>query len=316
MDTLTHTLVGLGLSKIALIVPQTTTIPETQQALFWASMIGSHAPDFDIVTRFKSKTTYLKHHRGYSHSLLFQVFISSLLTLVLHFIYPRVFIPLIFLWTLLSTFIHLILDLFTPHGIQLLLPIKTKKYAWDILMIIDIPLMLTLMLGLYFIRLGFSFFVILLTMSSLAIFYIFYRISIKTQLQEKIRTYFHPGIIEMSLIPTLRINKWHYIVKKSECYYVGKISPKEIVLEGVYSLEKVPPPLLDMAFLSKKIRVFYQAARHPLAIYKRNKAVHKLEFRDLSYPASFNRYASITLDTNFRIIDSTIQLNRWDSNTE
>src|SRR5207244_8174094 len=62
MDNLTHTLTGVALSQAGLN-------RKTRYATL-ALVIGSNLPDVDIVTRLAGSATYLKYHRGITHSVL------------------------------------------------------------------------------------------------------------------------------------------------------------------------------------------------------------------------------------------------------
>ena len=69
MDTSTHVLMGLGLASLAQVDPIVSGNEALTQAVLIGTVIGSNAPDFDILYHLKGNNSYLKNHRSHSHSL-------------------------------------------------------------------------------------------------------------------------------------------------------------------------------------------------------------------------------------------------------
>src|SRR2546425_11547494 len=78
MDNLTHTLTGVALSQAGLN-------RKTRFATL-ALVIGSNLPDVDIVTRLAGSATYLKYHRGITHSVLGVIVLSALLAGAIYYL--------------------------------------------------------------------------------------------------------------------------------------------------------------------------------------------------------------------------------------
>src|SRR5215475_13682193 len=57
----THTLVGLAVAR--------TGLDRWTPLATWTAVIASNLPDMDIVTQFAGTTTYLSHHRGFTHTI-------------------------------------------------------------------------------------------------------------------------------------------------------------------------------------------------------------------------------------------------------
>ena len=74
MDTSTHVLMGLGLASLAQVDPIVSGNEALTQAVLIGTVIGSNAPDFDILYHLKGNNSYLKNHRSHSHSLPFYPF--------------------------------------------------------------------------------------------------------------------------------------------------------------------------------------------------------------------------------------------------
>jgi inner membrane protein len=149
MDNLTHTLTGIALSRAGLN-------RKTRFATL-ALILGSNAPDVDIVARFEGSVTYLEYHRGMTHSLLG----ATGLAIVLGFL---IYIPgrlarakpsapvldprWLFLLCWMAVLSHLVLDFTNAYGVRPFLPLSGRWFAWDIMPIIDPTLLLLLVAGL------------------------------------------------------------------------------------------------------------------------------------------------------------------------
>jgi inner membrane protein len=149
MDNLTHTLTGFAISYAGFN-------RKTRYATL-AVVIGANLPDIDLVSRFWGVATYLKYHRGITHSFLGITVLAVLLAATLHFLGkrrppPKSGPPLNGRWLLIACWIatasHLLLDFTTSYGIRLFMPFNSHWYAWDIEPIIDPLLWAILIAGL------------------------------------------------------------------------------------------------------------------------------------------------------------------------
>jgi inner membrane protein len=149
MDNLTHTLTGFATSYAGLK-------RKTRYATL-AIVIGANLPDVDMVTRFWGSATYLKYHRGITHSFIGVTLLAVLLAATVYFLgkrrpSPRSGPPLNGRWLFVACWIatasHLLLDFTTSYGIRLFLPFSGHWYAWDIEPIIDPLLWAVLIAGL------------------------------------------------------------------------------------------------------------------------------------------------------------------------
>ena len=70
MDTATHFVIGISIAGLAHINPSLSTEPTLSHVILIGTIVGSQAPDFDGVTRFfGGSSSYIKNHRGITHSL-------------------------------------------------------------------------------------------------------------------------------------------------------------------------------------------------------------------------------------------------------
>ena len=148
MDNLTHTLAGVAMSHAGLN-------RKTRFATL-VLVIGSSLPDIDVVSRIDSSATYLKYHRGITHSILGVIVLGFILWGCIYWVGKRVRpkprLPLNAAWllcaALLGTASHLLLDFTNSYGVRPFLPFSGRWYAWDIMYIFDPLLLLLLALGL------------------------------------------------------------------------------------------------------------------------------------------------------------------------
>lgn len=109
-----------------------------------AAVIGAlagMAPDLDILISSRDDPLLaLQYHRHFTHSLLFIPIGGLICSLFLHPLLGRRF-DLSFIQTLLWCIIgyatHGVLDGCTSYGTQLLWPLTDKRFAWDIISVID-----------------------------------------------------------------------------------------------------------------------------------------------------------------------------------
>jgi inner membrane protein len=144
MDNLTHTLTALAMSQAGLD-------RKTRFATL-ALIVGANLPDIDLITRVHGSATYLKYHRGITHSILGVTVLAVLLAWTLYSLgrgaRPKPGPPLdarwLFLAAWLGTASHALLDFANAYGVRLFLPFSARWYAWDIMSIVD-PLLLALL---------------------------------------------------------------------------------------------------------------------------------------------------------------------------
>jgi inner membrane protein len=129
MDPLTHVVAGVALSQL---VPSPSRLWAALAGVFFAIL-----PDLDYIMIFDSRLSYLKHHRGFTHSvaaLFLFAFLGAGAGRLLGG--PRWFRPLLVIGLLVLSS-HLFLDWATSYGTQLLNPFTRAKFSLDWVFIID-----------------------------------------------------------------------------------------------------------------------------------------------------------------------------------
>ncbi|NNC96407.1 MAG: metal-dependent hydrolase [Chitinophagales bacterium] len=121
--------------------------------------IAATIPDLDVVLYlFIDPLNMLSIHRGFSHSIVFSVLAAVLTFLILRKMkwFHGVSSPLLFLFSFLCLFTHILLDTFTAYGTQLLLPFSNIRLGLDSINVVDpvytVPLIIGLLLSLWIFR--------------------------------------------------------------------------------------------------------------------------------------------------------------------
>ncbi len=145
MDNITHTLVGLMLSRAGGF---NSNKVRGEKGASVAIMLAANAPDMDTYNFFNDSLTYLQVHRGYTHALPFAPLVA-LVPLLLVKAFTRTRLTLLTLATyagcLIAVLSHLLLDWTNVYGIRLMLPFNAKWYRLDSTDIID-PVILGILL--------------------------------------------------------------------------------------------------------------------------------------------------------------------------
>ena len=132
MDNVTHTLVGLMLSRAGL--------NRGEKGAPIMLMLAANAPDMDTFDFFTDSLSYLQVHRGYTHALPFAPLVA-LVPLLLVKAFTRTRFTLVTLATyagcLIAVLSHLLLDWTNVYGVRLMLPFSAKWYRLDSTDIID-----------------------------------------------------------------------------------------------------------------------------------------------------------------------------------
>ena len=139
MDPVTHLAAGVLISQV---------LPGPSRG--WSALAGAAFalwPDLDYFVIFVDRLAFIRHHRGFTHSLA-ALFLFALLGAALGRALggPRWFRPLLFLGLAVLAS-HLLLDLATSYGTQILFPFSRQRFTLDWLFIIDPYLTALLLCG-------------------------------------------------------------------------------------------------------------------------------------------------------------------------
>lgn len=131
MDPITHGLIGVALSTLSGHTLQ------LNDPVVLGCTLGAMLPDIDIIAHRKGRLNYLLKHRGASHSLIALTGMALCLSTALYYVFPSTTWTTVFLFTLLGTMSHGVMDLFNSFGAELLWPFSRKKITIDMIMLTD-----------------------------------------------------------------------------------------------------------------------------------------------------------------------------------
>ena len=116
-------------------------------------------PDLDVALKpFYSGLQNISIHRGYSHSILFSVIGTFLITYVLSRIKwtNQIAKTRLWLFSWVALFTHMLLDAFTSYGTQLFLPFTDWRVSFDSINIVDpvytVPLLIGVLVSVFYYR--------------------------------------------------------------------------------------------------------------------------------------------------------------------
>ncbi|MDR6225824.1 metal-dependent hydrolase [Desmospora profundinema] len=262
MDTGTHFLMGVGLFGLAHLDPAVAQSEMTAQAVLLGTMIGSQAPDLDTLYRFKGNTTYVRNHRGWSHSIpmwfLWPLLISAGITL---FWEPVSFLSLLG-WTGLAVLTHVAVDLFNSYGTQALRPFSNRWIRWHVLPIID-PVIITLHLT------GFGLWAwssmppgpLFAGLYAMLAGYIAVRRWLRLRQTRQITADAQPDE-RLVLLPTMRIGCWQVIGEGTEKIRFGRLEKETLTWEQEVSKAAIHHPAAQASLAHPAIRFFYDFCDH------------------------------------------------------
>ena len=133
----THTFVGLAISRTGLDrwVPRAAV----------TAAIAANLPDIDIVTALSGTATYLRYHRGITHTIVGIPVLALVLTLVIYMFSGNFWKT--YLVALIAMATHPALDFANTYGLRPFLPWDGGWYYGDLLPIIDPYLDAILLIG-------------------------------------------------------------------------------------------------------------------------------------------------------------------------
>ena len=131
MDPVTHALIGVNIAGLA------GSSPSLLDPLFLGPVIASLAPDLDIILQLKGDLSYLRNHRGFSHSIPGILLLSSIISAALYLWAGTIPFLTLFFWTALGGLSHSLFDLFHSYGVKILWPITGRKLRYSLLGLTD-----------------------------------------------------------------------------------------------------------------------------------------------------------------------------------
>lgn len=256
MDTGTHIAMGVALGGLATLDPAVQSDPTLFHAVLAGTIIGSHAPDFDTVLKLKGNATYIRHHRGITHSLPAIVIWGILIASVIFAFVPEVNFIHLWAWTFLAVGLHVFVDIFNAYGTQALKPFTNKWIAFGFINTFDPYIFSLHIIGIIAWILGAHPGYTWLAIYAVIILYYIKRYLDKREIVRKIHDYF-PTTEQIATSPTIKQNTWRVAITTKDKFYVGSVDYGHIMI--IDEFEKVPLPdteIIAVAQQDKNISAF------------------------------------------------------------
>lgn len=306
MDTGTHIVMGVAIAGIATLDPVIASDPVLFNTVFAGVLIGSNAPDADTVLKFKNNATYIRNHRGLTHSIPAVFFWGLLISSVLYAFAPGISYLHLWAWVQASVMIHVLVDIFNAYGTQAYRPFSKRWVAYGFINTFDPNIFLLHIAGIFAWLLGahpgytFSiiYFVIFL--------YYIKRYVDKREIVQKIKGFF-PNTELVVTSPTMKQNQWRVAISTEAYFYVGTVENGHIHI--VDEFKRIPLPddeRLNIALKDKNISAFLSFSPVYRFEIQDFDDFTEVRFIDLRYRSKgyYPFVAVVHMDENLRIISS------------
>ncbi len=306
MDTGTHIVMGVAIAGIATLDPVVSGDPVLFNAVLGGAIVGSHAPDFDTVLKLKNNATYIRHHRGLTHSVPAIIIWGILIAGIIHLFVPEVNFLHLWAWTFLAVAVHVFVDIFNAYGTQAYRPFTSKWVAHGFINTFDPYIFLLHIAGIIAWILGANpGYTWLVIYTVIALYYIKRYID-KKEIVKKIYDYY-PNTEQVATSPTIKQNYWRVAITTADKFYVGAVENGHIQI--VDEFNKVPLPdstIMELAKQDKNISAFLSFS----PVYRWEVTDYddftEVRFIDLRYRSKeyYPFVAVVQIDDNMRIMSS------------
>ncbi|WAA12933.1 metal-dependent hydrolase [Fervidibacillus halotolerans] len=306
MDTGTHFVTGIALGGLATVDPIVFNSPETAQAVVFATIIGSQIPDVDTVLKFKNNASYIRNHRGITHSIPAVILWPIFLLMFLYPIFPEANLLHLWLWTSIAVFLHVFMDIFNAYGTQALRPFSSKWIALGWINTFDLFLFSILLLGSLLWLFGMDPRDVFPAIFVIIIGYYLLRYTIRKTIYETLKRRF-PEAEKIILNPTFRFFRWRVAVVTKDKFYVARAYRRDIILLDEYKRLPLPDePIMQIAKSDKNISAFLSFSPVYRWEMETEDGITEIRFIDLRY-RSKNHYpfvAFVQIDDSLNILSS------------
>jgi inner membrane protein len=307
MDTATHIVMGFGLAGLATLDPTVAQSPLTYQAVMIGVVAGSVIPDIDTVLKLKDNATYIRNHRGMTHSLPATALWPFILAAIILALVPGANAGQLVFWTLAAVCIHVFVDIFNAYGTQAVRPLTEKWVALGTINIFDPFIFIMHLIGFAIWQtIGHPGITFILIYAIIAVYYvlrgIYHRNTIK-YIRSQI-----PELTKVYLSPTIRWSHYHLAAESEKYFYVGKVNGRK--LHMIDQFDRTPinfdNKMIQAAAQDKNVRAFLSFS--PIfhwSIAQRN-GRNVIQFTDLRYysKGTYPFTATVWLDKNLHVQSS------------
>ncbi|PZE21263.1 metal-dependent hydrolase [Paenibacillus xerothermodurans] len=310
MDSGTHLVIGFGLAGLAYIDPIVASNPAVATAVLVGTVVGSQAPDFDTLLRFKSNASYIKNHRGLSHSLPAVVIWTGLITLALMLVFQGLPVGHIALWVFVAVAFHVFTDLFNTYGTQALRPFSHKWVSWNIIHIFDPVIFLSHIVAIFTwsVHLARPQIIFPLLYAFLAVYYVWrswHHYRLESRLYQQDPQYADGD--RYFLIPTFNLQAWQIVKRRSDGHFIlGEYRNRRI--QWVDEVACAVHPAVEASKLHKNVAAFLYFSSFACAELRSHEWGYEVRWADVRYRhrKQYPFVAVVLLDQELQPIDSYV----------
>lgn len=223
MDSFTQIVLGVSVAHVAL-----NKNVSTKKIVLLGAIVAT-LPDLDIYIAkiFNDSLTEIEIHRGFSHSIIFFILFSFLLTFLIKKWFAKASKKQLYITVFLILLTHSLLDIFTTWGTQLLWPFS-KKFALKSVFVIDlfytVPLLMGVVFGLKNKRKLFTYAGLILS-SLYLIWGLVVQQVVKSRVEDQFYTQYASKNIKITVKPTFSNSfLWNVIVQDVGGFYISDYS--------------------------------------------------------------------------------------------
>ncbi|MDA5110350.1 metal-dependent hydrolase [Brevibacillus thermoruber] len=239
MDTGSHLLLGVTLAGLAHVNPAVAENPALAQALMIATIVGSHAPDFDTLVRLRGITTYIRYHRGMTHSIPALFVWPAVIAVPLALAYGLTdHAGLLYVWTWMAVVFHVFLDMLNTYGVQCFRPFTRRWVHLDVLAIFE-PVLFALhgAAAVWWLAFAGEPGRIFPAVYLISLLYIGLRAWQHGREVRRVRAALRQeGVCHVT--PSFHPFRWRFVMETTERFYTGRIEYGTVMLEEIYPKEK------------------------------------------------------------------------------
>ncbi len=317
MDTASHIMLGVTLGGLATIDPSVNG-DHVAAAVMLGTILASNAPDFDTVFRLKGMNSYIRHHRGITHSLPALLIWPMMITLLLVPIFDiHTHWVSLLLWSFLGVGLHVFLDMLNTYGVQSLRPLNKRWVHLDILAIFE-PFLFAIHGAGLLLWFGFGYTPgpIFLWIYTITFAYIVIRFIQHRLLLKKVQQYIGvDGIYHV--IPTLHWLKWSFVMETDECFYTGTIRSGLVNVQDTYAKDE-KNEIIQATMGMDGVRAFLSFAQriHVCSTVQSNGDGYEVHWSDVRfwYKSNLAFGVDIQFDRNMNVIGQRLgwRKKKWD----
>lgn len=306
MDTGTHIVMGIALGGLATLDPVVANDPTLFNAVLVGTIVGSQAPDFDTILKFKNNAVYIRNHRGLTHSIPAVLFWSIIISSIIYLFVPETAFLHLWLWILLAVIIHVFVDIFNAYGTQALRPFSHKWIALGYINTFDPYIFFLHVAGIVAWILGANPGTTFLMIYFVIMLYYVKRFNDRREIVKKIKEYF-PTTEHIATSPTIKQNHWRVAITTTDRYYVGTVENSHIQLLDEFERIALPKSaLIDVAKTDKNIAAFLSFSPVYRWEITENERYTELRLIDLRYRSKgyYPFVAVVQIDDHHNILNS------------